>query len=100
VLYAATPLAQMEVIAAGQLVDREVIPQAIRINPAFFRTIYTDLLNTPQTRDGVRAALDAVDAYVAEKVEEAFAPVIDYLAEVGEARPCRAIEHHFTRNST
>ncbi|MGB2713675.1 MAG: hypothetical protein WBC51_05820, partial [Vicinamibacterales bacterium] len=45
-LYAATPLAQVEVIAAGQLVDREVIPQALRLNPAFFKTVYTDLLNS------------------------------------------------------
>ena len=54
ILYAATPLAQVEVIAAGQLVDREVIPQAIRINPPFFKTIYTDLLNMPKTRERVR----------------------------------------------
>src|SRR5262249_24204679 len=30
-LYAATPLAQIEVISARQLVDREVIPQALTI---------------------------------------------------------------------
>ena len=33
ILYTATPLAQMEVIAAGLLADREVIPQAIALNP-------------------------------------------------------------------
>src|SRR5437762_8080042 len=31
ILYAATPLSQVEVIGAGQLVDREVIPQAMRL---------------------------------------------------------------------
>ena len=36
ILYAATPLAQIEVIGAGRLADREVIPQALKLNPAFF----------------------------------------------------------------
>jgi len=35
VLYAATPLAQVEVIGAGLLADREVIPQAMGLNPAW-----------------------------------------------------------------
>jgi uncharacterized protein len=97
ILYAATPLAQMEVIAAGRLVDREVIPQAMTVNPAFFKTIYTDLLNRPKTRERVEAALDAADRYVADHSAGAFAAVIDYLREVGEARSCRELEAHFIR---
>ena len=98
ILYAATPLAQVEVINAGQLVDREVIPQAIRINPSFFKTIYTDLLNAPKTRARVGAALDAVDAYVAERAATVFGSILEHLREVGEARSCREIEDHFKRN--
>src|SRR5687767_11688441 len=56
-LYAATPLAQMEVIGAGLLVDREVIPQAMRLNPAFFRMVYADVLNTPKTRETMQAEI-------------------------------------------
>ena len=62
ILYAATPLAQIEVIGARLLADREVIPQALKLNPAFFKIIYTDLLNAKKTRKSVQAALDAVDA--------------------------------------
>src|SRR6266699_5804798 len=51
ILYAATPLAQVEVIGAGRLADREDIPQAMLLNPAFFETIYTDLLNAQKTRN-------------------------------------------------
>jgi predicted nucleotidyltransferase len=98
ILYAATPLAQLEVIGAGQLVDREVIPQATCLNPAFFKTIYTELLNTPKTPERVRAALEAVDAYVAERATTVFGSIIDHLREVGEARSCREIEDHFKRN--
>ena len=97
-LYAATPLAQVEVIAAGQLVDREVIPQAARLNPSFFQTIYSDLLNTAKTRGRVRAALEAVDAYVAARARTVFQAILDHLRDTGEARSCREIEDHFKRN--
>src|SRR6266540_6684507 len=43
ILYATTALAQIEVLSAGQLVDREVIPQALKLNPAFFNTVYTEM---------------------------------------------------------
>src|SRR5438445_2858116 len=59
ILYAATPLARIEVLGARLLADREVILQAMKLNPAFFRTIYTDLLNAKKTRKNVQAALDA-----------------------------------------
>jgi predicted nucleotidyltransferase len=98
VLYAATPLAQVEVIGAGLLADREVIPQAMKLNPAFFKTVYADLLNARKTPKSVRAALDAADRYVAGRVPTLFGPVIDHLREAGEARSCTEIEDHFRRN--
>jgi predicted nucleotidyltransferase len=98
ILYAATPLAQVEVIGARLLADREVIPQAMSLNPAFFKTVYTDLLNAKKTRKSVQAALDAIDAYVAERAATLFGPVIDHLREAGEPRSCTEIEGHFTRN--
>jgi uncharacterized protein len=98
ILYAATPLAQIEAIERGLLVDREVIPQAIALNPAFFKTIYTDLLNARKTRQRVQSALDAVDAYLASRAAKLFAPVLDHLRDVGEARSCKEIEDHFKKN--
>jgi hypothetical protein len=98
ILYAATPLAQVEVIGAGLLADREVIPQALKRNPAFFKTVYTDLLNAKKSRKKVQQALDLVDSYVAERATMLFGPVLDHLREVGEARSCTEIEDHFKRN--
>jgi predicted nucleotidyltransferase len=98
ILYAATPLAQVEVIGARLLADREVIPQAMKLNPAFFKTIYADLLNNKKTRKSVQAALDAIDRYVADRAATLFKPVIDHLREVGEARGSGEIENHFERN--
>ncbi len=98
ILYAATPLAQVEVLGARQLVDREVIPQALKLNPAFFKEIYSDLLNAKKTAKNVRAALDAIDRYLAERAPTLFGPVIEHLREVREARSCTEIEDHFKRN--
>jgi len=97
ILYAATPLAQVEVFSRRLLADREVIPQALGLNPEFFRVIYTDLLNAKKTRRSVEAALDAVDQYLAERAPSLFAPLIDHLRDVGETRSCTEIENHFER---
>jgi predicted nucleotidyltransferase len=98
ILYAATPLARIEVLGARLLADREVIPQAMTLNPAFFKTVYADLLNAKKTRKTVQAALNAIDGYVAARAAALFAPVIDHLREAGEARSCSEIEGHFQRN--
>jgi len=98
ILYAANSLARTEVIAAGLLADREVLPQAMGLNPAFFKTVYTDLLNMKKTRANVQGALDAIDAYLAERAATLFHPVLDYLREAGEARSCSEIEAWFKRH--
>jgi predicted nucleotidyltransferase len=98
ILYAATPLAQVEVIGARLLADREVIPQAMKVNPSFFKVVYADLLNTKKTRKNVQAALQAIEHYLAQRAPTLFRPVIDHLREAGEARSCAEIEDHFKRN--
>jgi uncharacterized protein len=98
ILYAATPLARIEVVGARQLADREVILQAMKLNPALFQTIYGDLLNTKKTRKNVQAALDAIDNFLAQRASALFRPVIEHLREVGEARSSTEIEAYFKRN--
>jgi hypothetical protein len=98
ILASAHALARIEVFGRRLLADREVLLQALALNPAFFRVVYTDLLNTPKTREGVQAALDAVDGYLADRARALFAPVLEYLAEAGDARACSEIEAHFARH--
>ncbi len=98
ILYAATPLARIEVLEARLVADREVIPQAMTLNPTFFKVVYADLLNVKKTRTTVRAALDAVDAYLAARAATLLRPLIDHLREAGEARSATEIENHFARN--
>ena len=98
VLYATTSLAQIEVVERGGLIDREVIPRAAAMNPALFKTVYVDLLNTKKTRANVEAAIEAVEAYIAERASSIFEPLVEYLRDAGEARSASEIENHFTRH--
>jgi hypothetical protein len=98
ILYAANSLARVEVIGARLLADREVMPQAMKLNPAFFKHVYSDLLNTKKTRTAVQAALDAIDEYMAQRAATLFRLVLDYLREAAEARSCSEIETWFKRH--
>jgi hypothetical protein len=97
ILYAATPLARIEVVGRRMLADREVVLQALAVNPAFFKTIYTDLLNQKKTRKTVEDALEAAETYLAGRAAALFAPLLEYLREAGEARSAGEIEDHFKR---
>jgi len=98
ILAAASSLAEIEVIAAGKLADREVLPQAMTLNPALFETIYTAMLNTKKSRANVEAALDTIDRYLSERASSLFAPVIAYLREIGEARSCAELDTYFAQH--
>ena len=98
ILFAATMLAKIEVLEAGLLVDRESLPQALKLNPPFFKLIYSDLLNTKKTRKSIEAALAAIDDYLRSRATTIFAPVLEHLTEVGEARSATEINDHFRRN--
>jgi uncharacterized protein len=98
ILHAASALARIEIVSARLLADREVLPQAVKLNPSFFKIVYTDLLNTKKTVKGVQAALAAVDDYIAERAPTLFAAVLEHLHDVGEARSATEIDDYFRRN--
>lgn len=98
ILYTANALARIEVLQAGALVDREVLPQAIKLNPSFFKIVYTDLLNGKKTRPATQAALAGAEEYLSQRASVIFAPIIEHLTEAAEARSATEIEDHFQRN--
>jgi predicted nucleotidyltransferase len=97
-LHAATGLARVELLSARKLTDREALPQALALNPSFFRIAYVDLLNARKTKENVTAALEAVDNYLGERAGRLFLPVLRYLRDAGEPRSATEIEEHFKRN--
>jgi len=98
ILHAADSLARIEVLNARRILDREALPQALGLNRPFFEKVYTGLLNARKTRKSVEGALAAIDEYMAGRARSLFAPVIDHLREVGEARSATEIEDYFCRN--
>jgi hypothetical protein len=97
ILHTASSLATIEVISAGLLADREVIPQAIKLNPTLFATVYADLLNEKKTAERVQFALDTIDRYLAKRARTLFAPLLDHLRDIGEARSCTELEAYFRK---
>lgn len=95
IMYCVTGLAQIEVFLHHQLAGREVIQQAMALNPVFFNAIYTDLINTPKTDDTIAAALGLINQYFEEKISLLFQSIMDYLAEEGSVRSVTDIETYF-----
>jgi hypothetical protein len=98
ILHAATPIARIEILGRQMLADREVIPQAMKLNPRFFKLVYSDLLNNKKTRENVQMALDAVDRYMAERAVSLFGIVIEHLRDVRETRSATELDDYFERN--
>ena len=97
ILFTANSVARMEVIEAGLLPDREVIPQAEKLNPSLMQTIYRDLLRKGTDRAAVETALTTIEEYLAARAKRVFAPVLEYLREHGDIRSSRDIEDHFKK---
>ena len=96
-LLAADSIARMEVIAAGLLPDREVIPQAEKLNPPLMQAIYRNLLERGTRRATVEEALTTIEGYLESRAAIVFAPVLEYLREHGDVRSSRDIEDHFKK---
>ena len=88
-------LAIIETVMAGEITGREVLWQAMRHNPTFFKAVYLDLLDGPKTLEMVGAVLKQIDTYLRERAPLIFRPILDYLAEVDGVRSAREIDHHF-----
>ena len=88
--------------SARLLADREVLPQAMKLNPAFFKIVYTDLLNTKKTRRvGAGGAGRRGRRTWPSARRRCSRPVLEHLREVGrgavghgDRRPLQAELRH------
>jgi len=87
-----TPLAQIEVFEHDGLPSREVLQQALALNPEFFGAIYSELLAHGVTAERVRSALDLADAYLTTRIDSLYRPLLDWLAAEGTERSATAID--------
>lgn len=91
-------LAAIELAWRHEIAGREVIQPALRLNPEFFRAIYTDLIHGPKTRETVGAALERIETYLLERAPVMFRPIYDYLREAGGPRSNGEIDDYFQKN--
>ena len=97
IMFAVQYLAQIEVLTRGEMTSREVIPQAQKINPAFFKRIYVDLIDAPKDDATIQRALDDINAYIDGKVRALFGPILDYLTQEGGTRTTTELDDYFCK---
>jgi predicted nucleotidyltransferase len=88
-------LARVEVSLNGKIMEREVISQALDCNPAFFDAVFTDLIPRGNDAQALQAALDTMDAYLAERATVVFKPLLAYLAHTGQATGASELYRRF-----
>jgi predicted nucleotidyltransferase len=99
VMYTINDLAAIEVVRHGETPGREVIAQALRHNPAFFRAVYSDFIQAAKDAASVRAVIDLIHGYLDEQARDLFRPILDYLQEAGGSRTVTELNEHFRHHA-
>lgn len=99
IMYTLNNLAEIEVLLHGELTSREVLPQALKLNPAFFNPVYADLIQRPKDEAAIQAALDLINQYIDDKVDLLFGPILAYLKEEGGIRSVTEIDAYFRKQT-
>ncbi len=88
-------LASIETILHREVTGREVIQQALKINPDLFHVLYTDLIRADKTPERLDEALETIRQYLRERAPVLFRPIFEFLAEAHGIRSATEIDHHF-----
>jgi len=95
--YAVDRLAAIEVLEHGEAPGREVVHQALEYNPTFFNAVYTDLIDKKKNKKNVEEVIGRVDAYLEERAELLFKPLLEYLQEAEGMRSISEMDSHFAK---
>ena len=99
IMYCVNNLARIETLLHSEVTAREVIHQALRHNPAFFKAIYTDLIHGEKDEATIREALEQIDRYLEEKIDLLFRPILDFLSEAGGVRSTTELNAYFDKKA-
>jgi uncharacterized protein len=97
IMYTIQHLAQIEVLSHGIVPRREVIPQALKLNPAFFGPVYQDLVHGPKDEASIQQAINLINEYIDCKTYDLFGPVLDYLRDEGGVRSTTELDLYFRK---
>lgn len=99
IMYSVEHLATIEVVLRGTITSREVIPQALKINPDFFNKIYYDLIHQKKDEAVIQNALDMINHFLDDKVHLLFGTVLAYLADAGGIRTTSELDEYFYKQT-
>lgn len=97
VMHAVNSLAQIETLLHNEVGSREVIQQAMRLNPKLLKPVYTDLIHGKKDEATLDAALKHLSGYLEERSSTIFRPILRYLAEEGGVRSVSEIDAYFAK---
>ena len=92
-------LARIETTLHGEVIRREVLQQALRLNPKFFNKLYGELIHGKKDEAAIQAALNAINAYIDDKVTLLFGPVLDYLKQEGRTVTTSQLDAYFKKQA-
>ncbi len=97
-LFCVNSLAGIEAVLHGEITGREVIHQAMRLNPEVFNELYLKRMQGNNKPEDLARALEIIQAYLRTRTNEIFGPVLEYLAESRTVRSATDITDHFLKN--
>ena len=98
ILKCVDPLASVEALLHGEVPTREVIQQALALNPPLFKAVYSDLIEGAPTPAQLGQALTTINEYMRSHAYDLFGPILTYLEEEGTLRSMTEINHHSKRS--
>jgi RNA polymerase sigma factor (sigma-70 family) len=97
IMYTLDSLARIEVLLHEEITTREVLPRALKLNPAFFGKVYEDLIHEPKDETTIRCALELIEDYLDRHLRRLFGPILDHLAEQGGIRTTTDLDAYFKK---
>lgn len=88
-------LAELEVVSRKEIITREVVLQAMRLNPQVFEKLFIGCINGEKDIPGIEEHLVLAEGYLAERIDILFAPLLRFLAEHGTAVGATDISRQF-----
>jgi uncharacterized protein len=95
IMYTIQHLATIEVLLNNEVTRREVIQQALKLNPAFFNQVYVELIQQKKDESLIQQTLDVLNAYLDDKIVLLFGPILEFLSDAGGVRTSTEIETYF-----
>lgn len=81
ILRAVQCIAQIEVIASGILPTREVIQQALALNPELIIPYYQDAMSHPLSREELSRLIDGIDTFLLKYIDDIKQPVLEFMCD-------------------